>query len=349
MTPIQIQDKFIGKDYSPFIIAELSGNHGQSLSKALNMVEAVAKSGAHAIKIQTYTPDTMTLNIDSNDFFINDSESLWLGKSLYQLYGEAMTPWAWHEKIFEHARSLGLIAFSSPFDATSVDFLEEHNVPCYKIASFENSDHALLNKVARTGKPIIMSIGMMTLAELTESVEILRNGGCKDLILLKCTSQYPARPIDANLRTIPHLAEMFNCQVGLSDHTSGIGVSVAAVAIGATIIEKHFVLDRNEGGVDAAFSLEPAELTQLVLESDRAWLSLGKISYALSEKEKIARRYRRSLYICQDMSSGDILTKDNVRSIRPGLGLAPKYLPQVLGKPILCDVVKGTALAWEHF
>lgn len=349
MSVIKISDRSIGKDNPPFIIAELSGNHQQSIDKALAMVDAAAKSGVHAIKLQTYTADTMTLNLQSNEFYLSDPESLWHGNSLYHLYEQAMTPWEWHKEIFEYAKKLGLIAFSSPFDETAVDFLEQLNVPCYKIASFENIDHALLRKVAQTGKPVIMSTGMATPVELAESVVVLREAGCKDLILLKCTSDYPARPVDANLCTIPHLRDLFSCQVGLSDHTLGIGVAITSVAMGATVIEKHFVMDRNEGGVDAEFSLQPQEMAQLVEESKNAWLSLGHIHYGATEKELAAQKHRRSLYICEDMKAGDIFTKENLRSIRPGLGLAPKYLQQVLGRRLLMDSAVGTALSWKHF
>lgn len=349
MKSIQILDKSIGKNYPPFIIAELSGNHGQSIDKALAMIDAAANAGAHAIKIQTYTPKTMTLDINTDEFFIDDPKSIWTGKSLYQLYQIAMTPWEWHQELFEYSEKKGLIAFSSPFDKTAVDFLETLNVPCYKIASFENTDHSLLQKVAVTGKPVIMSTGMATLSELTESVEVLRDFGCAELILLKCTSHYPARPVDANLRTIPHLAEMFDCQVGLSDHTTGIGVALASVAIGATVVEKHFVLDRKDGGVDAEFSLEPKELQQLVQESERAFYALGNVHYGANHNEKAARKHRRSLYVCEDMIKGDIFTDINLRSIRPGNGLPPKYLDFVLGRPVRKDIKKGTALDWDCF
>lgn len=312
------------------------------------LVDAAATAGAHALKLQTYTADTITLDVHEGEFFIKDPSSLWQGNSLYNLYKQAMTPWEWHQPIFDYANSKGMLAFSSPFDLTAVDFLESLNVPCYKIASFENIDHGLLAAVAKTGKPVIMSTGMATQAELAESVEVLRDHGCKDLILLKCTSNYPARPIDANLRTIPHLAQLFNCQVGLSDHTPGMGVAVAAVALGATVIEKHFVLDRNGGEVDAEFSLEPNELKMLVEEAARAHDALGRVQYGCTEKEQTSRQHRRSLYIAQDMKAGDVFTKDNLRSVRPGLGLAPKYLSLLLGKPIKKAACKGTAMSWDY-
>lgn len=347
MTEIKIGNRLVSPLHTPFIIAEMSGNHGQSLDKAMALVDAAAAAGAHALKLQTYTPDTITLDVHEREFFIADKNSLWQGNSLYNLYKVAMTPWEWHKPIFDYANSKGMLAFSSPFDLTAVEFLETLNVPCYKIASFENIDHGLLAAVAKTGKPVIMSTGMATQAELAESVEVLRDNGCKDLILLKCTSNYPARPIDANLRTVPHLAQLFNCQVGLSDHTPGVGVSVAAVALGATVIEKHFVLDRNGGEVDAEFSLEPHELKMLVEETARAHDALGTVHYGCTEKEIASRVHRRSLYIAKDMKAGDMFTTENLRSVRPGLGLAPKYLPHFLGRKVKQDVTMGTPLSWE--
>jgi len=344
---ITIGQRKIGPGEAPFIIAELSGNHDQSLDKALAMVDAAATCGADALKIQTYTADSMTLNVNSGEFVIQDAGNLWQGQSLYQLYQHAMTPWDWHQAIFDRAAEHGMLAFSTPFDIAAVNYLEQLNVPCYKIASFENSDHALLAAVAKTGKPVIMSTGMATQTELAESVEVLRANGCKDLILLKCTSHYPADPVDANLATIPHMASLFNCQVGLSDHTAGIGVAVASVVLGATVIEKHFVLDRSEGGVDAEFSLEPDEFTALVTESKRAAVALGRVTYGGTAKEQASRKFRRSLYIAEDMRPGDIFTIQNLRSIRPGLGLEPKYLPMLLGKPIKKAASKGTAMSWD--
>ena len=347
VTTIQLGHLQIGHQHPPLIIAELSGNHDQSLDKALAMVDAAAAAGAQAIKLQTYTADTMTLDIDSGEFFIDNPESLWAGTSLYKLYQIAHTPWAWHQAIFERANSLGMLAFSTPFDLSAVEFLESLDVPCYKIASFENTDHALLAAVAKTGKPVIMSTGMASIAELADAVDVLKSHGCNQLILLKCTSNYPARPVDANLLTIPHLAQLFDCQAGLSDHTTGIGVSIAAVALGATVIEKHFVLDRNEGGVDAEFSLEPTEMQQLVEETARAWTALGKVHYGVTDKEIASRKHRRSLYISADLPAGTVLTAENLRAIRPGLGLAPKYLKLVLGRQVKADVKRGTALSWD--
>jgi len=344
---IRIADRFIGHDQAPFIIAEVSGNHNQSLERALEIVEAAAKSGAHALKVQTYTPDTMTLDLDEREFHISDPKSLWAGTSLYKLYQEAYTPREWHQPIFERARELGMISFSTPFDDTAVDFLESLDVPCYKIASFENTDLLLIRRVAATGKPLIISTGMATVAELDETVRAAREAGCKDLILLKCTSTYPATAVSTNILTIPHLRELFGCEVGLSDHTMGVGVSVASVALGATVIEKHFTLNRADGGVDSAFSMEPSEMTQLVVETKRAWQALGQVSYGQTEAEKGSLQYRRSLYVVQNIKAGGVLTRENVRAIRPGLGLPTKYLEQVLGKTVKQDVKRGTALGWE--
>ena len=325
----------------------MSGNHNQSLDRALAIVEAAAKAGAHAVKLQTYTADTMTLDIAEREFFINDPDSLWKGRSLYELYKEAYTPWEWHKPIFDRCRELGLIYLSTPFDETAVDFLEELNVPCYKIASFENADIPLIRKVAATGKPMIISTGMATIAELDETVRTARKAGCRDLLLLKCTSSYPATPENTNILTIPHMAKLFDCQVGLSDHTMGIGSAVASVALGATMIEKHFTLSRADGAVDSAFSMEPDEMRTLVAETKRAWQALGKISYGPTEKEKKSLIFRRSLYIVQDMKKGDILTIENLRAIRPGLGLPPKYYDTLLGKSVNRNMKSGTAVKWE--
>lgn len=331
----------------PFIIAEMSGNHNQSLDRALEIVEAAASTGAHGLKLQTYTPDTMTLDLNEGEFFISDDKSLWKGRSLYDLYQEAHTPWEWHKPIFDRAKELGLIVFSTPFDETAVDFLEELNVPCYKIASFENADIPLIRKVASTGKPMIISTGMATIAELDETVRTAREYGCQDIVLLKCTSTYPATPENTNLLTIPHMRELFGCEVGLSDHTLGIGAAVASVALGATVIEKHFTLNRADGGVDAAFSLEPHEMKSLVEETSRAWQALGKIKYGPTKAEEKARMRRRSLYITKDLKAGDFLTNENFRSIRPGHGLSPKYYDVLLGKRVTRDVQKGTPVAWD--
>ncbi len=344
---IKIADKTIGKGYPPFIIAEMSGNHNQSLERALKIVEAVAKAGAHALKIQTYTPDTMTIDLNELEFRIDDPKSLWAGRSLYELYGEAYTPWEWHQAIFDRARELGIIAFSTPFDDTAVEFLESLDVPCYKIASFENTDLPLIRRVAATAKPLIISTGMASIAELDDTVRAARGAGCKDLILLKCTSTYPATPENTNILTIPHMREMFGCEVGLSDHTMGVGVSVASVALGATVVEKHFTLNRTDGGVDSSFSMEPPEMAQLVLETERAWQGLGRVSYGATEAEKKSLQFRRSLYIVKDMKAGDVLTKNNLRAIRPGLGLPTKYFDQVIGRKIKVDSKRGTPISWD--
>jgi len=343
----KIADRMIGKNHPPFIIAEMSGNHNQSLARALEIVEAVALSGAHALKIQTYTPDTMTIDLDEREFHISDPNSLWAGSSLYKLYSEAYTPWEWHKPIFDRALELGLIPFSTPFDDTAVDFLESLEVPCYKIASFENTDLPLIRRVAATGKPMIISTGMASIGELDETVLTAREAGCKDLILLKCTSSYPATAENTNIQTIPHLRELFGCEVGLSDHTMGVGVSIASVALGASVIEKHFTLNRADGGVDSTFSMEPAEMAQLVIETKRAWQSLGEVSYGPTEVEKKSLQYRRSLYVVKDLKEGDVLTQDNVRAIRPGFGLSTKYLKVVLGKNVSRDVNRGTPLRWD--
>lgn len=344
---ICIGKRIIGLEQPPFVIAEMSGNHNQSLERAIQIVEAAAEAGAHAIKLQTYTPDTMTLDIAEGEFFISDERSLWHGTSLYELYRKAHTPWEWHGPIMARARQLGLEVFSTPFDETAVDFLESLDVPCYKIASFENTDLPLIRKVAATGKPLIISTGMATIAELDETVSAARAAGCNSLVLLKCTSAYPASPESANVRTIPHLHDLFDCQVGLSDHTMGCGVAVAAVALGATLIEKHFTIDRLAGGVDASFSLEPAEMRLLVDETLRAWQSLGRVSYGVGAAEKKSRAFRRSLYVVEDIQAGEVLTVKNVRAIRPGYGLPPKYLETVLGRRVVRAVNRGEPLSLD--
>jgi N-acetylneuraminate synthase len=344
---MKIAHRTIGPDVPPFIIAEMSGNHNQSLDRALEIVGAAAKAGAHALKLQTYTADTITLDISGGEFFINDKQSLWKGCCLHDLYERASTPWDWHAPIMERARELGMICFSTPFDETAVDFLEELDVPAYKIASFENVHLPLIRKVAATGKPMIISTGMATLAELDEAVRTAREAGCRDPILLKCTSAYPATPENSNVVTIPHMRELFGCEVGLSDHTMGIGAAVAAVAHGATVIEKHFTLSRADGGVDSTFSLEPEELHALVVETKRAWQSLGNVTYGPGDAEKKSLIFRRSIYIARDLKAGDMLTPENIRCVRPGLGLAPKYYDLLLGKRVIRDVVRGTPMSWD--
>ncbi len=329
---INLNEYTIGEMQTPFIIAEMSGNHNQSLDRALEIVEAAAKSGVHALKIQTYTADTLTLNVHGEGFDILDEENLWKGRNLYDLYNEAYTPWEWHKPIFDRAKELGMIAFSTPFDDTAVDFLETLDVPLYKIASFENTDLPLIKKVASTGKPMIVSTGMATAAELDELVRTAKENGCNDLILLKCTSTYPATPENTNIATIPHMRDLFDVQVGLSDHTLGTGVAVAAVALGATVIEKHFTLNRADGGVDSAFSMEPSEMKALVEETERAWQAIGKITYGPTEKEKASLKFRRSIYVAKDIKAGEIFTEENIRIVRPGYGLEPKYYPTLLNK-----------------
>ena len=349
MSSFKIGDRLIGAEAPPFIIAEMSGNHNQSLDTALQIVEAAARAGAHALKLQTYTAETMTLDLAEGEFFIKDPNSLWAGTSLYDLYEKAHTPWEWHAPIFARARAreLGMLAFSTPFDDTAVDFLESFDVPAYKIASFENTDLPLIRRVAATGKPLIISTGMASIAELDETVRAAREAGCKDLVLLKCTSTYPATPLNSNVRTIPHLRELFGCEVGLSDHSMGVGVSVAAVALGATVVEKHFTLDRGAGGVDASFSLEPLELASLVVETERAWQAMGQVHYGVTEAERKSLVYRRSLYVTADMAAGEPFTPANLRAIRPGLGLPPKHTDSILGRHAGRAIKRGTPLDWS--
>lgn len=344
---IKVEQYEISFNQRPFIIAEMSGNHNQSLERALEIVEAAAKSGAHALKIQTYTADTLTLNVESDDFLIKDDESLWKSRKLHDLYNEAYTPWEWHEPIFNRAKELGMLAFSTPFDDSAVDFLETLDVPLYKIASFENTDLPLIKKVAATGKPMIVSTGMANAAELDELVRTAKENGCKDLILLKCTSTYPATPENTNIATIPHMRELFDVQVGLSDHTMGTGVAVAAVALGATVIEKHFTLSRADGGVDAAFSMEPAEMKALVEETERAWQAIGKVTYGPTEKEKASLKFRRSIYVARDIQAGESFTEENIRIVRPGYGLEPKYYPNLLGKVAKKSYKLGTPITFD--
>jgi pseudaminic acid synthase len=344
---IKIGTFVLGPGRPPLVIAEMSGNHNGSLDRALAIVEMAAKAGAQALKLQTYTADTMTIDLSEREFFISDPSSLWNGTSLYQLYQQAHTPWEWHKPIFDRCRELGVIGFSSAFDATAVDFLEGLDVPCYKIASFENIDLPLVRKVAATGKPMIISTGLASVAELAETVQAARDAGANDLILLKCTSAYPASPENSNLSTIPHMRELFGCHVGLSDHTMGIGAAVAATAVGAVAIEKHVTLRRADGGVDSAFSLEPEELAALVTETKVAVEAMGGIAYGPSEAERKSLVYRRSLYIVRDLKAGDVLTAENVRAIRPGLGLPPGNLDRVLGRRINRDAPRGTPVSWD--
>ncbi|MSQ69836.1 MAG: pseudaminic acid synthase [Betaproteobacteria bacterium] len=346
-TSVKIASREIGLSHPPFVIAEISGNHNGSLSRAMQIVESAAKAGAHALKLQTYTADTMTLDISTGDFHISDPGSPWSGRTLYDLYRDAATPWEWHQPIFDHCRELGMIGFSTPFDATAVDFLESLNVPCYKIASFENIDLPLIRKAASTGKPLIISTGMASAAEIDEAVQSARGAGCRDIVLLKCTSSYPADPSQSNLGTIPNLRETFQCEVGLSDHTLGIGAAVAAVALGATVIEKHVTLSRADGGVDAMFSLEPDELAALALECERAWRALGAVHYGPTDSEIPSLQFRRSLYVAQEMKAGDVFNTTNLRAVRPGRGLPPKYHEALLGRRVRRDVPRGTPVSWD--
>jgi len=347
MSIVEIGGRSIGAGHPPFVIAEMSGNHNQSLERALAIVDAAAHAGAHALKLQTYTADTLTLDLDGGDFLISDEGSLWKGESLHRLYQQAHTPWEWHRPIFDRCREHDLICFSTPFDETAVDFLESLDVPAYKIASFENVHLPLIRKAASTGKPLIISTGMATIAELDEAVGAARAAGCRDIVLLKCTSTYPASPENTNILTIPHLSDLFRVQVGLSDHTIGIGVALAAVALGATVIEKHFTLRRSDGGVDSSFSMEPEEMASLVVETARGWQALGCVSYGPTERELASLQFRRSLYVCRDVKAGEELTDRNVRVVRPGRGLPPKYLDIVLGRKAKRDLPKGAPLSWE--
>lgn len=344
---IRIGTREVGPSAPPYLIAEMSGNHNQSLDRALAIVDAAAEAGADAIKLQTYTADTMTLDVRSAGFVIDDQHSLWAGRGLYELYQQAHTPWEWHAPIIERAASRGLHAFSSPFDDTAVDFLESLNVPAYKIASFENTDLPLIRKVARTGKPMIISTGMATLAEIDEAVNAARAEGNTQIVLLKCTSTYPATAENTNVRTIPHMRDAFGCAVGLSDHTMGCGAAIAAVALGAVLIEKHFTLSRADGGVDSSFSLEPAEFATLRIESERAWQSLGSVTYGGTAAEAKSKAFRRTLYIATPVKAGDRLTPDNLRIVRPGFGLPPKYYELVLGRTLKADAAPGTPLSWD--
>lgn len=346
-TGFNIGSVAVGTNARPFIIAEMSGNHNQSLDRALTIVDAAADAGVQALKLQTYTADTITLNVRGGSFDIGDKSSLWDGKNLHDLYREAHTPWEWHKPIMDRARERGLICFSSPFDETAVDFLEDLNVPAYKIASFENNHLPLIRKAASTGKPLIMSTGMATVAELAEAVAVARDAGCKALVLLKCTSTYPASPENTNVMTIPHMRELFSCEIGLSDHTMGVGVAVAAVAHGATVVEKHFTLSRADGGVDSAFSLEPHELKSLVVETERAWQSLGAVRYGPTPAEFKSLAYRRSIYVAEDVSAGELFTPKNLRVVRPAGGLHPRFYYQVQGKTAARDAKRGEPLDWD--
>lgn len=344
---IELAGMNIGPTFRPFIIAEMSGNHNQSLETALSIVDAAAAAGAHAIKLQTFTPDTITIQKSGGSFQIDDKDSLWNGNTLYSLYQKAYTPWDWHRAIFERAKMKNIICFSSPFSESAVDFLEGLNAPAYKIASFENNHIPLIKKAAATGKPLIISTGMASLSELELAVKSARDAGCTNLILLKCTSTYPSDPINSNILTIPHLKSMFNCEVGISDHTMGVGVPVASVALGATVIEKHFTLSRAAGGVDSAFSLEPQELSSLVLETERAWQALGSVQYGPTSSEQKSVAFRRSIYVVEDINPGQVFTTDNLRVVRPGDGAPPHLYEVLLGRTARKNYVAGSPLSFD--
>lgn len=337
----------IGRDAKPFIIAEMSGNHNQSLERALEIVDAAAATGAQAMKMQTYTADTITLNVRGGDFEIRDENSLWNGRNLHDLYNEAHTPWEWHEPIMRRAQEHGMLCFSTPFDETAVDFLETLSVPAYKIASFESTHLPLIRKVAATGKPMIVSTGMATVAEIFEAVSAAREAGGRDIVLLKCTSNYPATPENTNVLTIPHMRELFRCEIGLSDHTMGVGASIAAVAHGASVVEKHFTLRRADGGVDSVFSLEPQEMRSLVVETERAWQSLGTVTYGAGESEQKSLQFRQSVYVARDVAAGATLTREDLRIVRPGHGLVPKHYEMLIGRRANRDLKAGTATSWD--
>jgi N-acetylneuraminate synthase len=337
----------VGTGQRPYVVAEMSGNHNGSLDTALAVVDAAAEAGAHAIKLQTYTADTMTVDVQHPRFQISKGHDLWSGQYLYDLYQRAHTPWDWHEAIFDRARQRGLTPFSSPFDRTAIDLLEKLDAPLYKIASSEITDLPLIRLAASTGKPLIISTGMATVREIAAAVEAAQGVGCTDLVVLSCTASYPAPPEHSNLRRIPVLAETFGVPIGISDHTLGIGVPVASVAFGACLIEKHLTLDRGDGGVDSAFSLEPQDLAALVVECERAWQALGTAHIGPTEAEKEGLRFRRSLYVVADVRAGDVVTEQNVRSIRPTGGLAPDTIGTVLGRTFRTDAAKGTPLTWD--
>jgi pseudaminic acid synthase len=342
---VEINGRVISSSRPPFVIAELSGNHNGDIARALALMDAAAASGADAIKLQTYTPDTMTIDHNGPGFVIEGGP--WNGRNLYDLYREAHTPWEWHEALFAKGEELGITVFSTPFDETAVDFLEALRAPAYKIASFELSHLPLLRKIASTGKPVIMSTGMASADEIAEAVDTLRTNGCEGLMLLHCISGYPTPPTEANLRTISNLAQTFNLPVGLSDHTLDNAVAIAAVAVGAVAIEKHFTLRRADGGPDAGFSLEPTELASLVADARTAWQALGEVSYALEPSEQANVMFRRSIYAVRDIGPGETITSDNVRIIRPGLGLAPRHIEQLIGRRARGAIARGTPMSFE--
>lgn len=345
---LTLENLKIGRDFPPFVVAELSGNHGQSLETALQIVDAAAEAGVSAVKLQTYTADTLTIESDRPDFRIGESFENWKNQTLHDLYKKAYTPWEWHEELFKRCKEKNVIGFSTPFDASAVDFLEKFDVPLYKIASFESNDLELVKKIASTGKPLVISTGLSSISDLHDTVRTAREAGCTQLVLLKCTSAYPANSNGSNLLTIPHMRELFECEVGISDHTLGVGASIASVALGGTMIEKHVKLHDSDAGVDASFSMTPEQLKLLVDGSIAAWQSLGKVFYGVSEQEKESLKFRRSLYFVQNIKKGDTVTRENLRCIRPGYGLAPKYLDQLLGRTANQDIETGTAAQWKY-
>ena len=341
---MKIKNINIGINNYPIIIAELSGNHNRSLKKAIKLVEEAKKCGIKLLKLQTYTPDTITINSRKKDFLINDKKNIWHGKNLHDLYSQAYTPWEWHYPIFQKAKELGIICFSSPFDPSAVDFLETLKVPAYKIASFEITDFPLIKRVAETNKPIILSTGMASIKEINDAIKLIKKHGKSEFALLKCTSSYPANPKNINLKTIIDMRKKFKCEVGISDHTLGIGVSIASIAFQSTIIEKHFTLNRKDGGVDSKFSIEPSEMKQLVVESKNAWESIGSIKYGFRSSEKMSLKYRKSIYISKDMKKNEEFTHNNIKVIRPGLGMHSKYFEKIIGLRVNRNVSRGTAL-----
>lgn len=345
---MRLGKRAIGADAPPFIIAELSGNHNQSLERALQLVDEAAAAGADAVKLQTYTADTMTLDLKTSDFMVGEAGSLWEGQSLYDLYAKAMTPWEWHAPIMERCQQKGMEFFSTPFDETAVDFLEKLGVPFHKVASFENTDIPLLKKIGATKKPVIISSGMATLEELVRAVTTLQAAGSTDIVVLKCTSAYPARPEDANLLTLTAIKAALAVEVGVSDHTMGLAVPLASIALGGRVIEKHFTLKRADGGVDSAFSLEPHELAMLVREARFAWQALGQVHFGCSEGDKKSIKYRRSIYVSRDIKAGETLSPANIKIIRPAFGLEPRHYELVVGRKAKQDLKRGTALSWEH-
>lgn len=344
---VVIGGRLVSRSAKPFIIAEMSGNHNQSLDRALAIVDVAAEAGVDALKLQTYTAETITLNVHRGEFRIDLGNPLWDGRSLYDLYKDAYTPWEWHKPIMDRAKERGLLCFSSPFDETAVDFLDDLGVPAFKIASFENNHLPLIRKAAATGKPVIISTGMASIAELDEAVTAAHEAGGRQLVLLKCTSTYPATPQNTNVLTIPHLRQLFGCETGLSDHTMGVGTAVAAVAHGAAVIEKHLTLRRADGGVDSTFSLEPSEMAALCTETERAWQSLGGIFYGPTEAEKPSLIYRRSIYVAQDMKAGEAFTPETLRIVRPGKGLHPRFFEQLMGRHVSRDAAVGDPVTWD--